>query len=238
MTGERNKTLDLAKGVAILLVLWGHFIQYSSSGTYDYYDDKVFTVIYSFHMPLFALISGYLLFDSIQKRNLVENLKRKILSIGTPLIIWTTIQYFCQKMLEYILTGQYTGSIYGWWTHFTGMYLWFLWSILASSTVVIIVMKCVKSRLLWGGLIIAFPILYIFPNPDMNLFIYPYVVIGLYFKKYEYFFRRHYRYAVAVIPMYILMLLFYNRNCYIYTTGISFSGVVPVIEQIQIDVFR
>ena len=56
----RIKYWDLLKGIAIFLVVWGHTIQYGGSGSI-FFDNKAFIFIYSFHMPLFLLISGYFL---------------------------------------------------------------------------------------------------------------------------------------------------------------------------------
>lgn len=46
----RIEWVDIAKGVAIILVIVGHSLEYSSG---------MRNVIYSFHMPLFFLLSGY-----------------------------------------------------------------------------------------------------------------------------------------------------------------------------------
>ena len=51
----RDQFLDIAKGLAIILVVVGHVIQGSS----EKFDDLLwFRVIYSFHMPLFVFLSG------------------------------------------------------------------------------------------------------------------------------------------------------------------------------------
>ena len=56
---ERNRMLDSLKGFAIFLVVLGHVIQTVFAP--DSYDSNViFKIIYSFHMPLFIFISGYL----------------------------------------------------------------------------------------------------------------------------------------------------------------------------------
>ena len=52
--------INVARGLAIFLMLWGHCIQCCCLGDFDFYENDVFRVIYSFHMPLFMLISGYL----------------------------------------------------------------------------------------------------------------------------------------------------------------------------------
>ncbi len=57
MTATKNRDLflDIAKGLAIILVVVGHVIQ----GSAQNFDDLLwFRVIYSFHMPLFVFLSG------------------------------------------------------------------------------------------------------------------------------------------------------------------------------------
>lgn len=53
----RNKTLDAIKYILICLVVIGHFIEptkYTNELT-----QHIYCLIYSFHMPLFVMISGY-----------------------------------------------------------------------------------------------------------------------------------------------------------------------------------
>lgn len=63
MKKSRDPFWDAAKGVAIVLVAFGHAIQYGSGRDFLwgslYFNQRVFQFIYSFHMPLFMLISGY-----------------------------------------------------------------------------------------------------------------------------------------------------------------------------------
>jgi fucose 4-O-acetylase-like acetyltransferase len=54
-TADRDAFLDIAKGLAIILVVLGHVIQ----GSAQNFDELIgFRVIYSFHMPLFVFLSG------------------------------------------------------------------------------------------------------------------------------------------------------------------------------------
>ena len=66
---NREPLIDVAKGIAILLVLLGHTIQFASGEEFEkaslFYNNIVFKTIYSFHMPLFMVISGYLYYNSI-----------------------------------------------------------------------------------------------------------------------------------------------------------------------------
>lgn len=51
----RNPFLDILKAYAIILVVWGHCIQYGAGQAYGdnnlYYENVVFQTIYSFYMP-------------------------------------------------------------------------------------------------------------------------------------------------------------------------------------------
>lgn len=52
---QRDLTIDTLKGFLIILVILGHLI-----GSLNVYGgDKIWNFIYTFHMPLFVLISGY-----------------------------------------------------------------------------------------------------------------------------------------------------------------------------------
>ena len=68
---ERELLPDLLRGFAIVLVVLGHCIQDGSGVGYRsealYFSDRLYQFIYSFHMPLFMMISGYLSWGSIQK---------------------------------------------------------------------------------------------------------------------------------------------------------------------------
>lgn len=75
----RSEYLDFLKAILIITVLLGHCIQYG--GGYEdnsFFDNKLFKFIYSFHMPLFMLISGYLFSESVKKGNFFVCYKKEI----------------------------------------------------------------------------------------------------------------------------------------------------------------
>lgn len=77
---KRIEWLDSLKGLAIILVVWGHLnIPLEAE-----------TIIYSFHMPLFFFISGYLFKNN--NRSLKEYVQRKVNSLLIP--------YFCFAALS------------------------------------------------------------------------------------------------------------------------------------------
>ena len=89
---KRNKNIDILKGVLIILVVVGHCIQYGNGSQYinnlSFFDNKIFKIIYSFHMPLFMLISGYLFYYSVSKRDSQYIIKSKIERLIIPSFIW------------------------------------------------------------------------------------------------------------------------------------------------------
>lgn len=73
---KRNIYLDVIKGIGIFLVVLAHVSRHSITG-----------VIYSFHMPLFFIISGYI----YGKYNKIEScrlfIQRKISSLLVPYFV-------------------------------------------------------------------------------------------------------------------------------------------------------
>ena len=71
----------MVKAIAIMLVIVGHAIQYGTSQALQgtrLLEFGVFKYIYSFHMPLFMLVSGYLFHFTIEKKALLKLLRGKM----------------------------------------------------------------------------------------------------------------------------------------------------------------
>lgn len=96
---ERNRTIDSLKGFAIILVVLGHVIQTIYSPN-EYDKNFVFKIIYSFHMPLFIFISGYLI-GNRDKLDL-QWLKGRFLRLGVPFWLWV--------LLDYVICGGRSGA--------------------------------------------------------------------------------------------------------------------------------
>lgn len=80
--------MDIAKAIGIILVLIGHISR----------NEIISKVIYSFHMPFFFIISGFL----YERR---ENLKKKIKSILIPYFIFSFISYIYWLLIERNIRG-------------------------------------------------------------------------------------------------------------------------------------
>lgn len=221
------------KGFLILLVLYGHIIQ-NISPDQSYYNDWIFRVIYSFHMPLFAIINGYLFYSSQKKRTLKKSLLSKLSGILMPIFIWSIIDWIIVCLLHK------TFYIYEFINILTGNMLWFLWSILAANLILLFAEKIFKIKIfkiLW--LILGFFAMYLFPNCELNLFLYPFVTIGFYWKKYESYVNNIKKYGWITIVLFIAFIPFYNENSFIYTTGITlWNNDLPIWQHLLIDIYR
>ena len=97
MSNKRDTILDSIKAFCITIVVIGHCIQYGSGLNYLkeelFFDNILFKLIYSFHMPLFMIISGYLFAYSIT-RNWAKVLFQKVRSLILPIFSWAFIPCF------------------------------------------------------------------------------------------------------------------------------------------------
>lgn len=88
---KRIEYIDYAKCIAILLVVSGHIIQcFYILGT----KDSLFTFIYSFHMPLFFFLSGYVAQITRERsfaKGVFPYLVRKMETLLVPFLVWSLL---------------------------------------------------------------------------------------------------------------------------------------------------
>lgn len=89
----RYNWIDWSKSIAIFLVIWGHVPMQS----------ETHTIIYSFHMPLFFLISGYLYNP---KGTIKEELYKDLKTLLLPYLIYQFIFYPYWFVRELIVPHQ------------------------------------------------------------------------------------------------------------------------------------
>lgn len=98
-SAKRIEYLDILKFFAIFLVLWGHCIQHLLSiGTAD----PVHRFIYSFHMPLFAMVSGYFCSRAISSP-FSDMLLRKARQLLLPCFTWWILTYVLPKLVLFFI---------------------------------------------------------------------------------------------------------------------------------------
>lgn len=95
---SRCNWLDFAKGIAILLVVIGHALQYYLYPN-AFNEELSWRCIYSFHMPFFFILSGIASsFSRISQFELkfVLNKSRRLM---LPFLCWATIDYALMHLL-------------------------------------------------------------------------------------------------------------------------------------------
>lgn len=90
---KRIPELDFIKGIAIILVIIGHVIsQVWNSDPAVYEKAFLFRLCYSFHMPLFAFVSGWIC--CVTMKTDIHWLIKRIRRIALPYIIMTVFVFF------------------------------------------------------------------------------------------------------------------------------------------------
>lgn len=87
--GKRIEYIDYAKGLAIVFVVFGHIF---------FGNNKISIWIYSFHIPLFFIISGYLLNYNVKP--LKDSIIKKIKVLLIPYISFSILNIICNYALS------------------------------------------------------------------------------------------------------------------------------------------
>ncbi|WP_378950765.1 acyltransferase family protein [Pelosinus sp. sgz500959] len=247
---NRNQYIDTIKGITIILMVLGHCIQYGSGGDYylnaQYFENPLFKIIYSFHMPLFMLVSGYLFYYTMKKYSAKEVMKSRLTKVILPLFIWTTlieVGLLTVKLiigsvpslssLLIILVKQYLYS------------LWFLWAIFWCSVVVVVVERTLKGSIMaYVGICIISLLIPDNFNAHLYKYMFPYFIISYLWNsenlwdRIQMIAQRKRTVAVYIIILiFVGLLLLYKRDSYVYTTGITIWGK-NIERQLLIDMYR
>ncbi|MFZ5584028.1 MAG: acyltransferase family protein [Pseudomonadota bacterium] len=109
--GERSAYFDNTRAVLICLVVLGHCLELVRA---DAPAGGLYALIYSFHMPLFAFVSGACSRPDAARRH------------GSQALFWLAVTTVVCELLEFFIHGRisrYTASGYPYWA------LWWLWSL-------------------------------------------------------------------------------------------------------------
>lgn len=103
--------LDFLKFFAIGSVLLGHSVEQLTGN--DYWDNPIWSFIYTYHMPLFMLLCGYF-FGSSLKLTFGELLKKKFVQLLLPsvtafIIVWTAVSVMGHNPWPALFTPDWMG---------------------------------------------------------------------------------------------------------------------------------
>lgn len=110
---QRLEYVDAIKGVAIILMVIGHAIAWNYSDyrticIFDYNQPinikiggAIWQIIYSFHMSLFFIVSGFLTYKSFKFKDSVCFIKKKIVRLLIPWVCTMWIVYLVRGVVGY-----------------------------------------------------------------------------------------------------------------------------------------
>ena len=228
---NRNSFLDFSKAIAIILVVVGHCIQYGSGTEYlaseSFFLNPVFKFIYSFHMPLFMLISGYLFAYSANRRSLQENIQKKFSTLIIPILVWSTILFLGSIVKDLHHHRDIVSLLY-----LINKFilcilnqLWFLWAIFWSSLVILISRKYLKDS--WIAYLLFIISSLFIPdkyNSHLYVFVFPYYLLGYKYNTCRSWTSLHSIwknriFILIIITIFIGLLLVYRYDSYVYSSG-------------------
>ena len=95
---NRIQWIDFAKGITILLVIIGHALDASHSVSEKY----IVHVIFSFHMPLFYILSAYTFRYSKDRKQFAARTKRAFCHLILPAYITFILTHVLKYIYIYI----------------------------------------------------------------------------------------------------------------------------------------
>lgn len=227
MPNERNIIVDAIKGLAIILVVIGHTIQYGSHQYFDFFSHPLFMIIYSFHMPLFIYWSGYVAYFSFKNKSEKTIFTSRIGTLLLPFISWGIIEFLLNIFFgnnSLIKLPQYIVALIA----FPDRGLWFIWVLFVLYILLIFIRK-LEPKLKIGSYIILYLALLFIPYDNffdiyMIKWLMPFFLAGYLISKYKTYLQRVLPYVkITSLIMFPVLMLFWDKTDYIYLSKMSLS---------------
>lgn len=237
---NRSPFWDVAKGIAVLLVLFGHSIQSGSGAYYTQtnacFDNPIFLFIYSFHMPLFMLISGYLFASSLKKYSFKTIVAKRAQSLLIPILVFGSVWFL------WVCRGKYTFLNY---LDTLSHTLWFLQAVFISSIVTALVWRLFSPGFRWWIAILVSLSGFFFPDYGELAgakYLYPFFLAGIGMAQIwnvGFWEKNRLGFFIFFSVAFLALSLFFNKAFLFYLTGFYlFSGIQTWNHLLFIDVYR
>lgn len=225
MQNNRDFRLDFAKGILISLVVIGHSFFYGYTLNNIHQDTFIYKVIYSFHMPAFMLLSGYFFYNT-NKRPLARVILLKIKTIVVPFIAFSVTMWILMHIKDILFLKEgFSFSFFELLDYvLTSKIMWYLASLFINCLLV-----ATLSRIPYGyiGYILVMIVSLFIPANHSYVhpgypFMFPFFIAGYYMMKNKIsLFSLVGRKGVilCLVVLSLIGLYFYNRDTYIYGTG-------------------
>lgn len=216
---NRLKSFDALKFLAIFLVIWGHSIKGFLSTPPS--EDLIYRCIYSFHMPLFMMISGYFA-DSSMSMKQKAFLKKKFRQLIYPCLIFGGCSWFFLEV-KYSFHWRHTElSILGLMEDFYWLAdFWFLKSCFICFCLAYFSKRWCKSYWIPVSLLASQAI------TTMSVsFMYPCFVIGIGLKERAQLWERITSNNTYLFILFCLLLFFWSKETWYYSHGIPQGFII------------
>lgn len=161
---KRMSWIDAAKGITIVLVVIGHVgSSYHSAGLFLTSNLFCFShdFVYSFHMPVFMLLSG-LLFSYSNVNNKKSAIAQKIINYGIPYITFSLVWWIFKMMLSSHTNSQLSLSDILLIPFYPISFMWYIYALLIMQVMQIAIGK--KGRVFQNvHLLISLVLMFILP---------------------------------------------------------------------------
>lgn len=216
---ERNPTIDVAKGIGIIAVVLGHVVtSYHNSNLMmdDAIPNYLCKLVYSFHMPFFFMISGYL----VSKKEFDWTccwpaVRKNLISYGIPYVAFCVFSF----VFKWVFSGSVNSAV-----SFTDLLLipfypigmmWFLYALLLVS-ILHILMSCTftdKAKAELSISLIALVVAAYVGKSDLGIY-----------DSAKYWFW--YSFGVYLCPKRVECLINKQSSRYLFFGGIAFCVIV------------
>lgn len=216
----RDSFYDMVKGLAIIFVVVGHVIQ---SFTPDYETNSLFLFIYSFHMPLFMIISGKFFLSSISRISLIDFVKKKFFHLYLPSLIWGGGACFLVGGVK-LLQHKSFDLLYAVDLFFTGM--WFLTVLFILSVVGGIIEKAITKfkLLIWCSIFILCNVLPNFWMRNEIIYLLPFFVGSIFLSKKDWS-KISTGYGIVALLIFVYFLYFFTFDDSMYRMQDDFMSL-------------
>jgi len=231
MESKRLEFVDALKGFAILLMIWGHVIQEFDSRLNV--PNFFYGFIYSFHMPLFFLISGFF-FRSSLRLKFTEFLYKKGMQLIYPWFLWCIllgIYQFVTHRLDNFGPKIILILVFN-------RYFWFLRQLFASYLIIYIGYKLFKKGS-WVALACIFFVI-LFPFFRLQSFYLPFFLFGIFLKQHYQFIVNHLtKFIIASFIVFGICLIFWKDSYLeIFPTLFSIKTFSYAMPDVSLSLFR
>ncbi|MDR0409390.1 MAG: acyltransferase family protein [Spirochaetaceae bacterium] len=216
---ERSIFIDQLRGIAIFCVVVGHFIAFNTAAPYPYNVTIFTTIISSFNMALFFVISGFVSFESHKNRKTSVFLQRRVQRLLIPYIVWS----LCAAALRILKGNNVRDTLFE--VLICGWSVWYLLTLFICSLPAAFIAKVRGKKQLFLHILVWIVII-LLPKTDENILalaqlehFYPFFVLGYYLNKKRERIKR------------------FVNNFRLYTTAVCFvflSGTAAMLKFIPI----